>query len=64
MERRHSFSGLFQVDAAAGVEEDDEAGGGGVQMRRCVVRKRKVEDEKAEGESEKGPLVLFIRLEG
>ena len=53
MERRHSFSGLVQVDAAVGVKEDDEVGGDGVQMRRCVVRERKVEDEKAKEGGEK-----------
>ena len=44
MKRRHSFSGLVQVDAAAGVEEADEFGGGGAQACRCVA-KREVEDE-------------------
>ena len=31
------FSGLVQVDAAAGVEEVDEVGGGGAQVCRCFA---------------------------
>ena len=32
------FSGLVQVDAAAGVEEADEFSGGGAQACKCVAK--------------------------
>ena len=60
MERRHSFSGLVQVDAAAGVEEAGEFGSGGAQVCRCVA-KGEVEDENKKGENGKGCRALFIR---
>ena len=46
------FSGLVQVDAAAGVEEAGEFGGSGAQACRCVA-KGEVEDEKKKGENGK-----------
>ena len=59
------FSGLVQVDAADGFEEADEVAGGGVQMRRCVVREReRLKTRRQRGGVKRGPVALFIRLEG
>ena len=65
MEQRRSTAFLWcsQVDAAAVVVAEANVDGGG---RARALRHREVEDRDEEemGESEKGPLALFIRLEG
>ena len=63
MRRSPPFSGPIQVDAAVVVEAVAKVDGGG---RARALRRREVEDrdEEARGESEEGPLALFIRLKG
>ena len=59
------FSGIVRVDAAAGVKEADEFGGGGAQACRLSRRcEEEEEDEEEEEEKRKGPVALFIRMEG
>ena len=65
MEKCRGCSGLVQVDAAAGVKEADEFGGGGAQACRLSRRcEEEEEDEEEREEKRKGPVALFIRMEG